>query len=325
MKAIAWTAYGAPDVLHLAEAAKPVPAENEVLIRVHATTATTADAMMRKGESRLGRLVMGLVRPRRKFRVPGLELAGEIESVGKKVTRFKPGDQVFGFTGFRLGAYAEYTCLPETGSLAIKPANTTYEEAATAVDGASTALFFLSKADVHSGQEVLIYGASGSIGTYAIQLAKHFGATVTAVCSAANAELVTSLGADRVIDYTTQDFTKTGDTYDVIFDTVGKTTFSRCKSALKPRGRYLVTVMGLVPVLQTLWTRMTGGKRVIFAMSIEKAQALTVVKGLIETGKIRPVIDKRFPLEQIAEAHRYVDTGRKRGNVAITVGRSDLT
>ena len=318
MKAIVYTEYGPPDVLQLKEVAKPVPKDNEVLIKVYATTVTTADGMMRRGESLVSRIILGLRKPRRKFKIPGLELAGEIEETGQDVKRFRKGEQVYGFTGFGPGAYAEYKCMSEEGSLVIKPTNMTYEEAAAVVDGASTALFFLKdKADIQSGEKVLINGASGSIGTFAVQLAKYFGAEVTGVCSTANLELVKSLGADKVIDYTKEDFTKNGETYDIIFDTVGKSSFSRCKGSLKKNGRYVVTVMGLAPLVQTLWTRVTGSKKVIFAMSIEKTEALIFLKELIEAGKLKPVIDRHYPLEQIADAHRYVDTGRKKGNVVI--------
>ncbi len=320
MKAIVYTKYGPPDVLQLKEVAKPVPKDDEVLIKVHATTVTTADGMMRRGDSLISRIILGLRKPRRKFKIPGLELAGEIESVGKNVKRFMKGDQVYGFTGFGPGAYAEYKCMPEKGSLVIKPTNMTYEEAAAVVDGASTALFFLrDKANIQSGEKVLINGASGSIGTFAVQLAKYFGAEVTGVCSTANLELVKSLGANKVVDYTKQDFTKNGETYDIIFDTVGKSSFSRCKGSLKKNGRYIVTVMGLTPLVQTLWTRVVGGKKVIFTMSIEKTEALIFIKELIEAGKLKPVIDKCYPLEQIADAHRYVEKGHKKGNVVITV------
>lgn len=323
MKAVIWTSYGAPDVMKLGEVAKPVPKDDEVLIRVQATSVTAAEGMMRKGESLASRLVMGLWTPREKFRVPGLELAGQIEAIGKNVKRFKVGDAVFGFTGFGPGAHAEYKCMSEHGSLALKPRNVSYEDAAAAVDGASTALFFLrDKARLSSGQKVLILGASGSIGTFAVQLAKHFGAHVTGVCSGANVELVKSLGADRVIDYTREDFTMGGARYDVIFDTVGKSSFSRCKDSLTPKGCYLVTVMGLGPMAQTLWTALWGGKRAIFAMSVGKAKALAFLSGLIEEGKLRSVIDRRYKLDEIAEAHRYVDTGHKKGNVVIVVGPS---
>jgi NADPH:quinone reductase-like Zn-dependent oxidoreductase len=320
MKAILYSEYGSPDVLQLKEISKPVPKDNEVLIKVHATTVTTADGMMRSGESLAGRIILGLRKPRKKFKIPGLELAGEIETTGKDVKRFKKGDQVYGFTGFGPGAYAEYKCIPEEGSLAIKPRNISYGEAAAVVDGASTALFFLkNKANIQSGEKVLINGASGSIGTFAVQLAKYFGAEVTGVCSTTNLEFVNSLGADKLIDYTKEDFTEKNETYDIIFDTVGKSSFSRCKDSLKKNGRYIVTVMGLAPILQTLWTGVIGNKKVIFNMSIEKTEALIFIKELIEAGKLKPVIDRYYPLEQIVEAHSYVEKGHKKGNVVITV------
>ncbi len=328
MKAIVYERYGPPDVLQLKEVEKPAPRDNEVLIKVHATTVTGAEGMMRRGDSFMSRIALGFRKPRRK--VLGMELAGEIESLGKNVKRFQKGDPVYGFTGFGLGAYAEYVCMPEKGSLAIKPANLTYEEAASIVDGATTALFFLrDKGNIQSGQKVLIYGASGSIGTYAVQLAKNFGAEVTGVCSTANVELVKSLGADQVIDYTKEDFTKRGETYDIIFDTVGKSSFSHCKSSLKENGRYLLTTGGLNFYLLILWNLIRDrlpvqqtGKRIVCAMSIEKKDALAFLKELIEAGRIRPVIDSCHPLEQIAEAHRYVDKGHKKGNVVITVGNT---
>ncbi len=324
MKAIVYTEYGSPDVLELKEVAQPVPKDNEVLIRVHATTVTTADSMMRRGESMVSRIILGLRKPRKKFKIPGLELAGEIESIGKDVKRFRKGDQVYGFTGFGPGAYAEYKCMSEEGSLVLKPTNMAYEEAAAVVDGASTALFFLKeKANIQSGEKVLINGASGSIGTFAVQIAKYFGAEVTGVCSSANVELVKSLGADKVIDYTQEDFTRNGEKYDIIFDTVGKSSFSHCKDSLNKNGRYLVTVMGLTPILQTLWTRVIGSKKVIFAMSVEKTESLIFIKELIEAGKLKPVIDRQYPLEQIAEAHRHVEKGHKKGNVVITVGNNN--
>jgi NADPH:quinone reductase-like Zn-dependent oxidoreductase len=320
MKAIVYTEYGPPDVLKLKEVAKPVPKDNEVLIKVYATTVTTADGMMRRGESFVSRIILGLTKPRKKFEIPGLELAGEIEETGQYVKRFMKGDPVYGFTGFGPGAYAEYKCMNEEGSLVIKPANMTYEEAAAVVDGASTALFFLKdKANIQSGEKVIINGASGSIGTFAVQLAKYFGAEVTGVCSTANLELVKSLGADKVIDYTKEDFTRNGAKYDIIFDTVGKSSFSHCKDSLNKNGRYVVTVMGLAPLVQTLWTRVIGSKKVIFTMSIEKTESLIFIKELIEAGKLKPVIDKHFSLEQIADAHRYVEKGHKKGNVVINV------
>jgi NADPH:quinone reductase-like Zn-dependent oxidoreductase len=321
MKAIVYQQYGPPDVLQFAEVEKPTPKDNEVLIRIRATTVTLSDGLMRSGESVMGRIILGLTKPRKKFRILGTELAGEIESVGKDVKRFRPGDQVYGFRGFGTGTYAEYKCMSENGSLAIKPANLTCEEATAVVDGASTALFFLrDKGNIQSGQKVLIIGASGCIGSFAVQLARHFGAEVTGVCSTTNVELVKSLGADRVIDYTQEDFTQNGETYDLIFDTAGKSSFSRCKSSLKKNGRYLLTTGNMLAnYVLTLWTSMVGSKKFVFGLSIEKTEALIFLKELIEAGKIKPVIDRCYPLEQIAEAHRYVDTGHKKGNVVITV------
>lgn len=319
MKAIVFETFGSPDVLQLRQVAKPTPKADEVLIKVHASTVTSAECMMRRGQPLWGRVILGLTRPRKSLRILGLELAGEIESVGSAVTRFRAGDQVFGFTGFGVSAYAEYKCMRESASLALKPVNTTYEQAAAAVDGATTALFFLrDKAHVQPGQKVLINGASGSIGTYAVQLAKYFGAEVTGVCSGKNVELVKSLGADKVIDYTQQDFTNSGETYDIIFDTIGKSSFSQCKNALTKNGCYLPTT-GLHNSFLARWTKIRGGKRVISGMSIQKQTALIFLKELIEADKLRIVIDRCYPLEQIVEAHRYVETGRKKGNVVVTV------
>ncbi|MBN2010006.1 NAD(P)-dependent alcohol dehydrogenase [candidate division KSB1 bacterium] len=317
MKAVVYTKYGAPDVLSVQDVKIPVPGANEVRIIVHATTVTAADSLMRTGKPLWGRIIIGLRKPKRP--ILGIELAGKIESIGKNVKRFKPGDDVYGFTGFGLGAHAEYVCMPESGSLVSKPVNMNYNEAAAIVDGATTTLFFLKdKAHIQSGQKVLIIGASGSIGTAAVQIAKYFGAEVTGVCSTTNLELVTSLGADHMIDYTREDFTNNGVSYDIIFDTVGKSSFAHCKNSLTKNGSYLPTV-GLKNHLLSLWTAMRGGKRVRSGMSIEKIASLTLLKELIETGKVRPVIDKIYPLERIVEAHRYVDTGHKRGNVVISV------
>jgi 2-desacetyl-2-hydroxyethyl bacteriochlorophyllide A dehydrogenase len=328
MRAIVWTEYGPPDVLQLQEVAKPIPKDNEVLIRIHATTVIPGDCVARSGTyPPLYWLPMRVMRGLRKPRItiPGSELAGEVEAVGKDVKLFKKGDQVFGDSGFGLGAYAEYLCLPEDGWVAIKPANMTYGEAAAAVEGALTALHFLRKGNIQSGQKVLINGASGSIGTFAVQLAKYFGAEVTGVCSTTNLELVKSLGADQVIDYTKEDFTQSGQTYDIIFDAVGKSSFSRCKGSLKKKGFYLTTVPTLAVILQMLWTSKIGSNKVISGFAGVKAEDLIFLRELIEAGKIESVIDRRYPLEQIAEAHRYVDEGHKKGNVVITVEHNTKT
>jgi NADPH:quinone reductase-like Zn-dependent oxidoreductase len=319
VKAVVFTQYGPPEVLRLEEVETPALREDQVLIRVHATTVTGTEIPMRAGKGLDYRIVIGLRRPRERYRILGMEVAGEIESLGSAVTRFKKGDQVYGFTGFGLGGYAEYCRMRETGSLAIKPANVTYEEAAAVADGATTALFFLHKGGIRSGQEVLVIGASGSIGSYAIQLAGYFGAHVTGVCSTANLELVRSLGAAGVVDYTREDFTASGSTYDIIFDTVGASSFSRCRDSLKKGGRYLQTSgWGGYPVM--LWTSVVGGKKLVTGMSVRKTDELVFLRALIEAGHVRPVVDRRFPLEEIVAAHRYVAGGHKKGNVVITVG-----
>ncbi len=321
MKAVICTKYGPPDVLQLREVDKPTPKDNEVLVRIFATTVNATDPMSRAGKPFLARLVPpSLTRP--KYPILGGEFAGEIEAVGKGVTLYKEGDQVYGCPGISSGVHAEYKCLPEDGVLAIKPTNMTYEEATAIPGGTLTALIFLrDKGKIQSGQKVLVNGASGSVGTAAVQLAKYFGAEVTGVCSTTNLELVKSLGADKVIDYTQEDFTKSGETYDVIFDAIGKSSFSHCKGALKQKGVYLATFPGPVILLQMLWTSMVGSKKAIFAATSFKfsTEDLSFLKELIEAGKIKPVIDRTYPLEQITEAHRYVEKGHKKGNVVITV------
>jgi NADPH:quinone reductase-like Zn-dependent oxidoreductase len=323
VKAVEYTEYGSPVVLQIKEVEKPVPADNEVLIKIYATTVETTDAIFRQGTTRSARLFTGLFKP--KFTRPGGEFAGEIEAVGSAVSRFRPGDQVFGTAGTGFGAHAEYICLPEDGPMAIKPDSLTYAEAVSIHPGALTALPNLrDAAKIQRGQNVLINGASGSIGTSAVQLAKYFGAHVTGVCSTANVELVKSLGADVVIDYKQEDFTKTGQTYDIVFDTVGKSSFSRCKRVLKQGGIYLTTVLTPAILLQMLWTAKFGSKKakIVFAglrSTSEKNEDLAFLLALVEAGALKPVIDRCYPLEQIAEAHRYVETGHKKGSVVITV------
>jgi NADPH:quinone reductase-like Zn-dependent oxidoreductase len=315
MKAIVYTKFGPPDVLQLQDVEKPAPKDNEVLIKIVATTVVKEDPDWRASPG-----FNGFLKPRHP--ILGQELAGEIESIGGAVTRFKPGDQVFGFDMF--GANAEYKCMPEGGALAIKPANMSYEEAASVPNGALTALPFLrDKGNIQSGQSVLIYGASGSVGTAAVQLAKYYGAKVTGVCSTANLEWVKSLGADQAIDYTQEDFTESGKTYDIIFDTVGKRTFSECKGSLTDEGIYLTTVPTPVMMLQALWPAKRGKRAKFVAAGLrparEKIKDLVFLTELIEAGKIKAVIDRCYPLEQTAEAHRYVEKGHKKGNVVITV------
>jgi len=320
MKAVVCTRYGPPDVLQLEEVEKPTPKDNEVLIRVHAATVTAGDCDMRGlNFSPLWQLVMrigfGFRGPRK--RVLGQELAGEIESVGNAVKLFKTGDRVFAFAGFRLGAWAEYDCLPEKGLIATKPANMTYEEAAAVPAGGLHALALLRKGNVQSGQKVLIVGAGGTVGTWAVQLAKSFGAEVTAVDSTVKLDMLRSIGADKVVDYTKADFADSGETYDVIFDVVGKSSFSACIKSLDENGILLLGNPGLSQQIRRLWA--SGGKKVMGGAVSYRIEDLILLKELIEAEKMRSVIDRRYPLEQIAEAHRYVDTGQKIGNVVVTV------
>jgi NADPH:quinone reductase-like Zn-dependent oxidoreductase len=330
MKAIIYTEYGSPDVLHLAEVAKPEPKDNEVLIRIHATPVNFGDILARNFKAVSprkfsmpfffwlpARLAFGFSKPKKN--ILGSEFAGEVEAVGAAVTRFKPGDQVFGYRGQSMGAYAEYLCMPEDGMLAIKPANLTYEEAAAVPYGALTALSLLRKVNLQRGQKVLINGASGGIGAAAVQLSKYFGAEVTGVCSTPRVGFVKALGADQVIDYTKEDFTQNGATYDLIFDILGKSSFGRGKRSLKPNGRYLFASFKIKQLVQMLHTSIHGDKKVICALSSEKVEDLTFIKELIEAGKYSAIIDKCYPLEQTAEAHRYVEAGQKTGSVIITL------
>ena len=324
MKAIVYKKYGSPNVLELTELEKPKPRDNEVLVKVRATTVTSGDCKERSFEGIPAsfwlpyRIYVGLLGPKKP--ILGCELAGEIESVGKDVSRFQVGDPVFVSTTFGPGTYAEFVCLAEESAIAIKPDNLSYEEAAAIPFGGLTALTFLrDKAKIQSGQKVLVYGASGSVGVYAVQLASYFGAEVTGVCSTTNLELVKSLGAVKVIDYTKEDFTTKGESYDLIFDAVSKASVSKCKGALSPKGIYIGTFPSLTIVLQMVWTSMVGTKKVIFSVNEEKAEDLVFLKELIEAGHIKPVIDKKYPLAQTAEAHRYVDQGHKKGNVVITL------
>jgi NADPH:quinone reductase-like Zn-dependent oxidoreductase len=323
MKAVVQEKYGAPEVLAVQEVETPSPRENEVLIKIHATSVTAAHTAMRKGRPLYGRLFTGLSGP--KNVIPGTDLAGEIVAVGREVKRFQVGDQVFGSTDLGGGGYAEYICLPEDDVLALMPANVSYKEAAALLEGATTSLAFLrDKGKIQSAQRVLINGASGGLGTAAVQLAKYFGAHVTGVCSTANVELVRSLGADRVIDYKQEEFTQNGQTYDIIFDTVGKSSYARCKGSLTQEGVYLNPVLGLPLLLQMLWTSNFGSKKALFMATglrpaSEKKKDLAFLRDLVEAGKLRAIVDRRYALEQAAEAHRYVETGHKKGNIVIAM------
>jgi NADPH:quinone reductase-like Zn-dependent oxidoreductase len=319
MRAVVHDRYGPPEVLRVEDVGRPVPGDDEVLIKVHATTVNRTDCGLRSASMFITRFFTGLTRPKR--RILGMELAGEVEAVGPSVAEFEVGDELFGVTGH--GAHAEFVCMRESDPLTHKPANTTYEEAAAVCDGASLALACLRDTDLRKGRSILIYGASGSVGTAGVQLAKHFGADVTAVCNTKNLELVQSLGADKVIDYTREDFTKNGETYDVIFDAVGKHSFRRCRRSLKPGGIYVETDLGFmwhVPAL-ALVTKRLGDKRVILGITNYKKDDILFLKGLIEAGGYRAVIDRTYTLEQVVEATRYVETEQKTGNVVLTISR----
>jgi NADPH:quinone reductase-like Zn-dependent oxidoreductase len=337
MKAIVYTEYGPPDVLQLKEIEKPTPKNNEILIKIYATPISFGDIMARNfgnitpREFNMpflfwlpARIYFGLKKP--KITILGSELAGEVEAVGKDVKRFNEGDQVFAYIGQSMGANAEYICIPENKTVALKPVNMNYEEAATVSYGGIMALNLLRKVNIQPGQKVLINGASGGIGSVAVQLAKHhFGADITGVCSTPRLDYVKSLGADKVIDYTKIDFTQNGETYDLIFDILGKISFSHIRSSLSENGHYLLASFKLKQLFQMLWTSLTGGQKVICAMAPERYDDLIFIKELVEAGKIKSIIDKSYPLEQTAEAHHYVEKGLKKGNVVITVVNNNKT
>ena len=322
MKAAVYHRYGPPDVLRIQDVEKPAPKDNEVLVRIHAATVAAADWRMRKADPFLVRILNGVWRPK-KATILGMEFAGTVESVGKAVTRFRAGDQVFGSNGFKFGAHAEYLCVPENGTLATKPVNMTLEEAAAVLFGGISALHFLRQAKIQAGQKVLIYGASGSVGVFAVQLAKHFGAHVTAVCSTANLDLVKSLGADQVVDYTREDFSRAGRVYDVVCDTVGYSGFSRSLKSLKRGGSYvLVGGSGrLSAILGTMvrakWASLTGAAKVVTGVANGAPGDQAFFKELIEAGKLRTVIDRCYPLSEIAAAHRHAESGHKKGHVVV--------
>jgi NADPH:quinone reductase-like Zn-dependent oxidoreductase len=325
VKAILHTRYGPPDLLQLREVETPTPKNNEVLIAVHATTVSTGDCNIRnftfvtKSMLPIAKVIFGITKPW-KARVLGTELAGEVVRTGNDVTRFKPGDRVVASTGAACGGHAQYACLPETGAVAIKPDSLTWEQAVAIPFGANTALYYLRDlGKIRPGQNLLVIGASGAIGTAGVQLAKHFGARVTGVCSGPNVELVKALGADNVVDYTREDFTESGNTYDLIFDVVGATTFDHCQRSLKPAGIFLQNIMELSDIVRVAWTSITGRKRIKGGVAFGNMANMGLITALAEAGSLRPVIDRSYPLERIAEAFKYVEQGHKKGNVVITV------
>lgn len=317
MKAVVFSQYGSPEVLQLQEIEKPAPKDHEVLIKVYATGVSSGDCRLRRADPFAVRFLLGLTRPR--LRVLGGVFSGVVEAVGQSVSRYKVGDEVFGKTDMTFGAYAEYLTQAETGALCLKPSSLSHEEAAAVPFGGCTALHFIKKAQIQKGQKVLVYGASGAVGSAAVQIAKYMGAEVTAVCSAANADLVKSIGADIVIDYTKEDFSKKKAYYDVVFESVGKSAVSAGVAAVKKNGVLILAGALFVQMLQGAWYGLFSKKKIIFGVEKEQAEGLEFLKGMIETGHFKPLVDKIFPLDQIANAHQYVDGGHKRGNVAITV------
>ncbi|MDX2430384.1 MAG: NAD(P)-dependent alcohol dehydrogenase [Bacteroides sp.] len=317
MKAIELTKYGAPENLQMKEIEKPLPKDNEILIKIHATAVSSGDARMRRADPFIIRLIFGFKKPRKA--VLGGVVAGEIEAIGKKVTNFKPGDQVFGSSGMNFGAHAEYVSVPEDAVMALKPDNMSYEEAAAIPFGATSSMHFLKIANIQEGQKILIYGASGALGTMAVQLARNYGAETTAVCSAANADLMKSLGADHVIDYTKEDFTENGEKYDVIFDTVGKSPFRKSLKSLSKNGYLLLASAGVGTMLGSAIRSMFISKKIVSGVIKETTEDMNFFKNEIEKGRLKAVIDRSYPLEQIAEAHAYVDKGHKKGNVVISI------
>jgi NADPH:quinone reductase-like Zn-dependent oxidoreductase len=319
MRAIVNTKYGPPEVVKLREVDKPEPKDNEVLIKVNATTVNRTDCGFRSAEYFISRFFSGLFRP--KFKTLGNEFAGVIEAIGKNVTSFNIGDEVFGFSGIKFGAHAEYMTIAENEAITTMPGNLTFEEAAPITEGGHYALCDIRAANVKSGQNILIYGASGAIGSAAVQLTKYFGAKVTAVCNTKNVELLQSLGADQVIDYTTQDFTKTGQLFDFVFDSVGKSSFGQCKPLLNKKGIYISTELGKKSenIFLALFTPILGGKKVLFPIPKISKEDVILLKELVESGQYKPVIDRKYSLEQIVEAYKYVETGQKTGNVVITM------
>jgi NADPH:quinone reductase-like Zn-dependent oxidoreductase len=317
MKAAVYTQYGPPEVLHVTEVPKPVPKRNEMLVKIKATAVNSGDWRLRKADPYAVRFIFGLTKPR--IHILGTVFSGEVEAIGEGVKSFKVGDSVFGHTDMTLGSYAEYKCIPEDGSVAIKPSEISHAQAAVIPFGAVTALHFLKKANVKPGQKVIIIGASGAVGSAAVQLAKSFGAIVTGVCSTANVELVKSIGADNVIDYTKQDFTQSGEMFDVIFDTVNTISVPNALKVLAQNGVMILSAAGMSEMFQALWFSTTGNRRILTGVISHTAADIIFLKQLVETGRFKPIIDRTYPIEKIAEAHAYVEKGHKKGNVAIEV------